>query len=502
MLRFSRTGLVVASVFAIVLVSGFANAQTIPVPTATATTPTATGTGTGPSISATLQANPLRFVNGQQVDQRPLGLTPLGVNYQDCIDDMTLQFSVELAGFDGTTNMQIWATKSGDCTATSTRGLAGVSANTCWLVNQGFTAQQILLTQSRQFNVRVQDLVGPQNAPGLGANLVHEGPSACTQQQSFAPVPMTIWFLALDSAGNSVGTPFEYQIPTDLVGPPPPATVTTLVGDTLMQVNWTPNTDGDTGGYNIFIDPIPGQEGTSAAGTVASMPQLICPDSGSAVVADAAASDGGSSGDAQTDAMASIDASNITSPDAGCILVNVGGSSSPTNSQTSCPTDPVLASGIVEDGGGTTTVVPSSDDASDDAAGPSLGTTVVATGGGGISTIPTSHIVSPNVATNETVTGETNSTYTLKGLKNQVPYNIVVAAVDNSGNIGPPSLQACGTPAPIDDFWKIYREDGGTAGGFCALEAAGAPAGSTLALVGAGALALGAVGRRRRRRAQ
>jgi MYXO-CTERM domain-containing protein len=98
-----------------------------------------------------------------------------------------------------------------------------------------------------------------------------------------------------------------------------------------------------------------------------------------------------------------------------------------------------------------------------------------------------------------TVSGETDSTYTVSGLEDKVTYNFVIAAVDNSGNIGPPSTENCATPAPINDFWKIYREDGGQAGGgFCALEAAGAPAGSTIAFAGAGAFVLAAVRRRRR----
>jgi hypothetical protein len=73
-----------------------------------------------------------------------------------------------------------------------------------------------------------------------------------------------------------------------------------------------------------------------------------------------------------------------------------------------------------------------------------------------------------------------------------VNYNLVVAAVDGYGNIGPPSGEVCGKPEPIDDFWKIYRQDGGNAGGgLCALEAVGARASSTagiLLVVGTSAL--------------
>ena len=35
-------------------------------------------------------------------------------------------------------------------------------------------------------------------------------------------------------------------------------------GDTLMVVEWTPNADTDTSGYDVMVDRIPGQEGAAA----------------------------------------------------------------------------------------------------------------------------------------------------------------------------------------------------------------------------------------------
>jgi hypothetical protein len=83
-------------------------------------------------------------------------------------------------------------------------------------------------------------------------------------------------------------------------------------------------------------------------------------------------------------------------------------------------------------------------------------------------------------------------------LQNGVTYTVAVSAVDGSGNIGPPSTQACDYPALVSDFWLTYRKDGGGAGGgFCALQAVGAPAGSTVAFVGLGAAATALIRRRR-----
>jgi hypothetical protein len=125
---------------------------------------------------------------------------------------------------------------------------------------------------------------------------------------------------------------------------------------------------------------------------------------------------------------------------------------------------------------------------------------VASTVGGGIWVPPPGHIVNPNPTTQTTSSGVSNSTYTIKGLTNQVNYSIVVAAVDNFGNIGLPSSQVCDFPALVNDFWQTYKNDGGQSGGFCALEAVGAPAGSTVAFAGAGALVIAGLRRRRSKR--
>jgi hypothetical protein len=126
-----------------------------------------------------------------------------------------------------------------------------------------------------------------------------------------------------------------------------------------------------------------------------------------------------------------------------------------------------------------------------------------ATTGGGVSTIPCAYGI--QLGSNcysggdVTITGESSSSYTIAGLVNGVWYNVVVASVDGSGNVGPPSPEVCDYPAPVSDFWKTYRTAGGQAGGgFCALETLGAPAGASFALGAAGAGVLAALRRRRR----
>jgi hypothetical protein len=123
------------------------------------------------------------------------------------------------------------------------------------------------------------------------------------------------------------------------------------------------------------------------------------------------------------------------------------------------------------------------------------------TTGGGNYTPPAGHVLNLNPNIGSSVTGANNSTFLVKGLLDGVNYNVVVSAVDNFGNVGPPSTQQCAIPAPVNDFWKDYRAAGGQAGGgFCALEAVGAPAGSTVAFGAFGAFVVAGLRRRRNRR--
>ena len=452
------------------------------------TTPASTA-----SVSASGQAFPDRIVNGVNfgASTRPQNLTPLGINYDDCIKDMVLSFNVVVTGFDGTQNLQVWASKSSDCTAPTDRGGPAAVTATCWLVNPGFTGQIHVTPTTLNFQVRVQDLVGEQNAPPLPANYVPQGPSACNAQSTFAAVPLTINFVPVDSSGNYDGTAYQFKEPTDLVGPPAPIGVTTSVGDTLLFANWSLNTDSDTSGYDVFIDPIPGQEGSLTGPSDATA--LVCtspPDTGAPVAMvpdDAADGDSGDDGggDGGQDATIAGEATD-SGFDAECHLINVGGSSAGIGACSSA----VLASGLVQDSG----VVQTTDDAGN----------VTSTGPGGISTIPLNNLVS-NTSGGVTVPDRSTGSFTITGLVNNSTYTVVVSAVDGFGNIGPPSGETCAKPEPIEDFWKIYRQDGGGAGGgFCSLETLGAhvpSAGGLLLFGGAGTLFVRRrIARRRSRR--
>lgn len=101
---------------------------------------------------------------------------------------------------------------------------------------------------------------------------------------------------------------------------------------------------------------------------------------------------------------------------------------------------------------------------------PKPGSEVAASAG----TCPTTSLVAGDVPPSNLECGNVaNSTATeghVKGLANGHSYSVGVAGVDSVGNVGPLSNVVCATPEPTDDFYQLYRDAGGTAGGgFCSI---------------------------------
>src|SRR6516162_6761927 len=106
--RLSRKGLVAASISVLVLASTAASAQPTTAPTSTTTVGPALPCVASPLGQPTVTASPQqtapnRLVRGVNLgtSTRPPSLNPNGVSYQDCIDNMVLQFPVTACNFSG-----------------------------------------------------------------------------------------------------------------------------------------------------------------------------------------------------------------------------------------------------------------------------------------------------------------------------------------------------------------------------------------------------------------
>jgi hypothetical protein len=79
------------------------------------------------------------------------------------------------------------------------------------------------------------------------------------------------------------------------------------------------------------------------------------------------------------------------------------------------------------------------------------------------------------------VTGGGSRNGRISGLTNGVTYDIWVTAITIGGNESQPSTPLQGTPVPVNDFWRLYQNDGGKEQGGCATGAAGLAALAALA---------------------
>lgn len=73
----------------------------------------------------------------------------------------------------------------------------------------------------------------------------------------------------------------------------------------------------------------------------------------------------------------------------------------------------------------------------------------------------------------KTFTGASTSAGRVTGLDNGTDYIVYVTALTIGGNESSPSNQLTGTPVPVQDFWRLYKNSGGQESGGCATGAAG-----------------------------
>lgn len=71
------------------------------------------------------------------------------------------------------------------------------------------------------------------------------------------------------------------------------------------------------------------------------------------------------------------------------------------------------------------------------------------------------------------VTGQGTTSTRISGLTNNTEYTVEVTAVTVGGNESPRSNPLTATPLEIQDFWRLYKADGGQERGGCAVGAGG-----------------------------
>lgn len=412
----------------------------------------------------------------------PNGVLVNVLNFSDCNADLYYEFQLGIAYPNPSYSLEVWAGTQ-DCSQLTNRQTSATSV--CWPVAK-FNAEAT--TNPTLLDVRMRDIASSAfttTHPTTYAPATD--PQICQSQTQTGASNLTLYIFFVDSGSNPVGTVQQYPITLDMAAGSVQGSISAGVGDTVLIVSVPPTTDPDTQGWNVYCDPPKGEE--SSRGSVAvdaasnngncaapvpdsSLSDAIATDAVS-IVTDSALNDAAEGGG--TPGSPAYDDAGGNS----CgVPLNDGSVPSPGG----CSASSVLVPG---NAGGTT----SSDEA---------GTAVVTVAGeGGVATQGKQTVIDPKYLCG---TGSATSTsINVGGLQDGFYYNLAVAAIDARGNVGPLSNVVCGEPVPVADFWRVYYDAGGRAGGgFCSADGVGTPAGTS----GLGVLMVAsmvAMARRRRR---
>lgn len=381
--------------------------------------------------TVTLNSTNVRRSNGF----RDQSLNPTWISQADCLNDDKFIFPLTLSGFPAGYSLQVWVGESGaQCADINNR--TGTTAK-CWKVTD-YTPTS---SATPELTIPVRDII----ARNIGSNTSSGGDGTCTNSPFAAndtPQPLDVYFLPI--LGNTTGAGVIYSTKVDLMGPSAPIGVKIGVGESILVLEWNQVTSGDITGYQFFCDPPPGSEGTSdVRSTQDPGPGDSCEDT---------AGSGGTTSSGGTAGVGELSGSSGQSDEGES---GASGSSGQDEAGGSPNTESV---------GGTSSGGASARCITQGSACPSVNLM-----GGKV-------LKNPEKYRCGTVSGLSATKGTVGNLQNFKVYTIAVAATDGVGNVGPLSTLVCETPQPIDDFFKVYRDAGGRAGGgYCQVNQAGMP---------------------------
>lgn len=370
-----------------------------------------------------------------------VNLTPDGVSYSDCANDLGILATLAPSPIDPNQTIQVWASLgSDDCTD---KNLRSGTTQRCWKV-----AADRALSTTMQVAVRFQDILNIPailTSPTVYPSGYVPGTSSVCGKIDYNTVNVS--FLLVSGSEAVASQKLSYVV--DTIGPAALSGVSVSAGDTRLTVNFTPSgtsvdeagtstsTGTTTSQVTIFWVPATGKPET----------QEVCDGAATTTSTEDAGTDASTEADA-ADASDDADASDSGDVDAGSTSSNSGSTTS-----TTCT---VAANACYA---------------------PELD-------------LDTGEIPAGSVPS--ATTGQNTSSYIINGLENGVVYSVAIAATDAFGNVGSLSSVACGTPIALDDFWETYKKAGGGAegcstalfpasGGFAALVVASAAFVATLA---------------------
>jgi hypothetical protein len=436
---------------------------------------------------AVAQTMTISTVIGRTVPLRNTAQKPFWVSRADCLAQDKLSWGVNMVGFTGLT-LQVWAGNNGvDCTAVNERQPGGSAE--CWLVYSTTPTVSPLTV-----NIPAVDIVA-RNTPDTTPENKLGYPAACNQTDTPIGQQLTLYFMFISSGTTITGMAQQVtSVGYDLSAPAAPTTLSVSAGETRLHLDWQGTVTNDTTTFRFYCDPPPGalqaDGGVKTTSLSNHLGTLALGDGGLGFDTGGVTGFGGAiglGGDFGLGGTFGTGADTSTSGGTGGSLGTSAGGSGGTSG----------AGGISDAGGtgGTTGVTDTGGTAGTTSVGTSCSSTsIIQPGVDPVYPTPLDAYecgsVSGNIANRGTATN----------LVNNVNYVVAVSAVDLVGNASPLSSTACGTPVEVTDFYELYRQAGGKAGGgICSLSRIPNP-GSRTFVAALGVLAVIGVGRRVRRR--
>ena len=376
------------------------------------------GRASAQSVVIPTKASPLRRDSGGVgVDKRKIN--PEAVNFSDCFANQSIDLPYQASGFTANQTLEVWAGQQ-DCKPIAAR--QGTNQQ-CWR-----PAGNLPLQQAGTVIIPVRNIITRRTDNKVGD--YSRDSSVCKD------IPLStfsLYFMWFQGTGSEpIGTTEQVDLQVKTAGPPALSGLKVLPGNRRLVVTF--NAAGEAGvtdqqGIRVYCDD-------KLTSTVpAKRTVTVCPDSGPA---DAAVADADGTDAAVTDAEVSDAEGSDAAVDAGCTTTT-----ETTSGGSACTSSNLLP----------------------------------ATPDGGVPSLPDAKYLCAELG------GNTGSRIVVEGigeekLKNDKRYAVAVAAVDSFGNVGALSDAICETPGETSDFWQVYRDSGGQAGG-CSPSAA--PPGGLLA---------------------
>jgi hypothetical protein len=185
-------------------------------------------------------------------------LTPAGINFEDCEEDASLVFPLVVTGTAAeAAGYLLYAFAGSNCNAGGTAVEPDVAGSTCWPIAAGAIGYAV--GSSIQVKIRARQILAQANltTKTTYSEIASSDDSMCHTQPTSAPLQLSIYFVfGTTAALTEVGGYVSPTVGADLAAAAPPSTVSVGIGHTILLPDWSPVSDTDIVGYNVYYLPV------------------------------------------------------------------------------------------------------------------------------------------------------------------------------------------------------------------------------------------------------